>query len=590
MDDLSLVYYGYVFDASGYGEAARAYIHALDSAGVRLSVVDLSGQGRQVRDPLVESLVGRRLDPDFHLFHGIPSHWARLASRRPNAIGMTVWETDTMPAEWRAALDHTLEVWLPCDYNVAVFGRALAAPAFKLPHPVFRSGSGSGATPRFEAAASDFVFYSVFEWQDRKCPAGTIEAFLRAFPDRSEPLLVLKTNQAATAVARETLDRLRRRTGSAARVRIHAERWETAEIAALHERGDCYVSLHRGEGWCYPLFDAASRGTPVIATGYSGPTEYLRPEAHRLVRFTLGTVAQRYVYYRPTMRWAEPDLAHASELMREVFERPEAARARASVAAASIASDYSLEAIGEAARARLLRLLSRTQPGKWRRIGRVGHAVEAAPAPPIPAAWYDEDYFETGLKSNWSGGYTWARFGGLFRETAAFLTASFPEARSFLDVGCAKGFLVRALREAGKECLGLDHSRWAVAGAEPSVRQFVVEGGVDDATFDREFDVLVALSLLESLSESQALSFLVRARSRTQQAIVATIACREDGVRGADDLDLSHVTMRGRAFWHELFLRAGWRQDALHRVAERACRTHPLPTRMGWEVFVYAPG
>ena len=44
-DALKVTYYGHVFDASGYGEAARAYIHALHGAGVSLSVVDLLHHG-----------------------------------------------------------------------------------------------------------------------------------------------------------------------------------------------------------------------------------------------------------------------------------------------------------------------------------------------------------------------------------------------------------------------------------------------------------------------------------------------------------------------------------------------------------------
>ena len=593
MDELSVVYYGYVFDASGYGHAARGYVHALHAAGVRLSVVNLSGNGRQVEDPLVESLIGRALDADFHLFHGIPPQWGRIAFRLRNAIGMTVWETDTMPSQWRNVLNHTLEVWLPCEFNVSVFSSALETPAFKLPHPVFpyrRKESEAEPRRKFHIADSDFVFYSVFEWQDRKCPGGTIESFLRAFPEQPGPLLIIKTNPGAAAVAHQTLEDLRRWTNSAARVQIHAEGWDESQIDALHERGDCYVSLHRGEGWCYPLFEAASRGTPVIATEYSGPTEYLSPDAHRLVRFTLGPVGQRYAYYHPAMRWAEPDLDHASQLMREVFEQPNLAREQAAAAAATIKAAFSLESVGRIARSRLLQLLKQTQPAKWQRLGRAQVITSAVLDVPIKPGWYDHDYFETGLKSNWRQGYSWAQFGGLFRDTAAYLTSSFPEAESFLDAGCAKGFLVRALREAGKECWGLDHSSWAIEHAEPAIKPFVFEAGVDEANIDREFDVLVAMSLFESLTEDQALSFLSRARSRTRQAMLAIIACSEENQNQTDDFDASHITMRSRLWWHELIVRAGWRQDHLHRVVERSCQTHPLPAKMGWNVFVYSPG
>src|SRR5204863_2281654 len=110
VDDLSVVYYGHLFDATGYGQAARGYVHALHAAGVRISAVDLVRHGRQVRDELVESLVDKGTAGDFHVFHGIPPQWGRLAFPLRNAIGMTVWETDTMPLQWRTALSHVMEV------------------------------------------------------------------------------------------------------------------------------------------------------------------------------------------------------------------------------------------------------------------------------------------------------------------------------------------------------------------------------------------------------------------------------------------------------------------------------------------------
>ena len=85
MDDLSLIYYGHVFDATGYGRAARGYVHALHTAGVWVSAVDLMKHGRQVSDELVESIVNRGTQGDFHLFHGIPPQWARLVGSATGA-------------------------------------------------------------------------------------------------------------------------------------------------------------------------------------------------------------------------------------------------------------------------------------------------------------------------------------------------------------------------------------------------------------------------------------------------------------------------------------------------------------------------
>ena len=115
---------------------------------------------------------------------------------------------------------------------------------------------------------------------------------------------------------------------------------------------------------------------------------------------------------------------------------------------------------------------------------------------------------------------------------------------------------------------------------------------MEDAEFDREFDVTLSFFLLESLTEPQALAFLERSRKHTRHALVAVIHTCEDepGTQrlASDDRDLSHITLRSRAWWHDLILRAGWRQDALHRIAVQICQRHALPQRMGWEVFIYS--
>lgn len=596
MDEISLVYYANVFDASGYGHAARAYIHALHHAGIQLSVVDLAAHPRQAHDELVESLLKKPLQPDFHLFHGIPPQWANRAFRLPNAIGMTVWETDVMPSQWRNPLNHVLEVWLPCEHNVSVFNQGLERPVFKLPHPVLPARvNGDAVQPaQFLAVAEeDVLFFSIFEWQERKNPLGLIQSFLRAFPEEKEPLLIIKTNPGAAGAAREALAHARREARSEARVEIRAEAWTEAQIEALQARGDCYVSLHRGEGWCYPLFDAASRGTPVVATNYSGPLDYLNPQEHRLVQYESAPVNQAYVYYHPGMRWAEPDLTHAAEQMRWVYHNRAAARDQAEKGASRIRQAYSTEAVGALARERLLELLSRTQPQKWQERVRDRQAAQLQPPIPIPGEWYDAGYFEYGTKSNWGQGYKWSLFASLFQETAGLLTSTFTEADSYLDIGCANGFLVRALREQAKECWGFDHSKWATDRAEPSVKPFVIQAGVDDVSFDRQFDVLLAFSIFESLTETQILSFLSRARGWTRQAILAVIATfeseEEERRQRKGDRDLSRVTLKPRRWWDEAFQSAGWRQDYLHRIAQRTCQTHPLPSRMGWEIYVYAP-
>jgi ADP-heptose:LPS heptosyltransferase len=588
MNRPTLIYYAHPFDATGYGAASRAYIHALHCAGVDLSVRDLSHHPREVRDELVESLTDRQLNPDFHLFHGIPAEWARAAFRLRNAIGMTVWETDTMPTQWRSTLNHVIETWLPCEFNVAAFRPQLSRPVFKLPHPVIPPADAAGSAALTGIDDSDFVVYSIFEWQDRKFPEGQIAAFLRAFTDECPVVYVVKSNASARGAALKALADLRRHTGSRARVEIRCEAWSDEQIDALHRRGDCYLSLHRGEGWAYPLFEAVCRGKPAVATAYSGPLEYLSDEAHALVRYSLVRVRQSYVYYHSRMSWAEPDIEHAAERLLGIYRNREQARCRAQSFSRELRHRYSLETVGEIGRARLEQLLG---PSRLYSNGNGGPRPSlAAPPLPIPGAWYDADYFENGLKSNWAKGYHWREFAGLFRGAAAFLNGTFPDARSFLDAGCAKGFLVRALREHKVEAWGFDISPWALQHAEPLAKPFLSCASTDDVALDRSFDILVCMDLLTRLTEEQVKSFLLRARTWTTTGVFATIPT-EDRLAPPEangNRDRSHVTRRSRSWWHERFLEAGWTQDPLHAAFEKVCQRHELPRNMNWPVFLYS--
>lgn len=594
VDRIKIKYYGYVFDSTGYGNAARAYIHALDSAGVSLSVVNLSNNGKQVDDPLVEKLINKPLQPDFHLFHFIPFGGSEYISNLSQTIVMTVWETDTMPHYWRHILNRVREVWLPCDFNITSFKNRLKVPLFKLPHVFYTNGNdGRNNQPAVirEIKNDVFVFYSIFDWQDRKNPLGLLTAYLRAVKNNDGTLLFIKTNPNAAGVAYHDLERIRRETGSKADVKICCESWNDDQIEALHYRGDCYISLHRGEGWGIPAFVAAGKGKPVIATGYSGPLEYLDPDLHSLVKYRLTEVQQRYSFYNNQMRWAEPDLEHACELICWTNNHREQAKENAKIASQKIKKEYSLKAIGLKARDHLLNLKNGKSIQENRNIRIViNHNLLG----PYPSDWFDKDYFENGKKSNWKEGYTWPVFAGLFNSIADFLCTTFSNAESFLDIGCAKGFLIHALRKKGKIAYGFDHSKWAVTQAIPLVKSFIKCVGVDDVQYDRKFDILLAFEVLSQLSESQASLFLERAKNWTNIGLFAVIPTfnseTEINNYRKNSNDFSHIILKPHDWWHNLFLRTGWKQDKLHKLIQEKCQNNPLPKEMNWTIYLYSAG
>lgn len=70
-----------------------------------------------------------------------------------------------------------------------------------------------------------------------------------------------------------------------------------------------------------------------------------------------------------------------------------------------------------------------------------------------------------------------------------------------LDIGCAKGFLVKDLRDAcpGLEVIGLDVSNYAIENAHPDAKSFLVQGSADNLPFKRPFDAILCLDTLHNL-------------------------------------------------------------------------------------------
>src|SRR5262249_517682 len=163
-----------------------------------------------------------------------------------------------------------------------------------------------------------FVYYTIGEWTERKAVFKTIEAYLRAFARRDPVLLVVKTSPrdlrlplsrgAGTAGKGTTawsVARLLAQHRDPPPARLIAGELVDVDIVALHGRGNCFVSLSRGEGWGLGAFDAATHGNPVVTTGYGGQLDYLADSPH-LVRFELVPVDDPagFPSYAPDQRWA----------------------------------------------------------------------------------------------------------------------------------------------------------------------------------------------------------------------------------------------------------------------------------------------
>lgn len=237
-------------------------------------------------------------------------------------IGVWSWELEEFP-EAMHEFDCVDEVWTISEYCRAAIAPHTDKPVRVFPIPIRERPaveSRAGGPVRFLFAMD---FNSLVE---RKNPFGAIEAFRRAFPGREDVELVVKVINGERHVA--GLERLRSAAAGDPRVTL-LERYLTAEeLHDLYAGSDCYVSLHRAEGFGFTVAEAMAMGLPVITTDYSGTAEFVDRENCWLVPAEPVPVGPGSPPYPADALWADPDLDVAATAMREVADDPARAAER----------------------------------------------------------------------------------------------------------------------------------------------------------------------------------------------------------------------------------------------------------------------
>lgn len=377
----------------GYCSEALSYIVGLASSGLVPHLIieqhgDLAnhifwkGLPSNIKKILIESYKpGYPLNETVVICHSEPGAWypplfetipcPPTGYKEPfYVIGRTMFETDRVSAEHVKRCNRMDEVWIPSEFNRETFTRSGVDPSKlvkivqSVDVSVFDPGKvkplglpsegrifGPKLPDHLKFLPGDcYIFLSIFKWERRKGWDLLIQAYMKEFTARDNVVLFLLTNAYHTdRVYDNEIVKYVKHLG----MHEPAQGWPALHVTdhhipqldlpRLYKSADVFVLPSRGEGWGRPHVEAMSMALPVIATNWSGMTEYMT-EANSYPLPLDGFVEVQEGPFKGHL-WAEPSIEKLQSLMRHVFSHPSEARAKGLLARQTMVARYSPEVV-----------------------------------------------------------------------------------------------------------------------------------------------------------------------------------------------------------------------------------------------------
>jgi hypothetical protein len=315
-----VVLVGHPFAPIGMGEHLRCSFRALRALGMTVGLRDV--YGARTDDSDIQAELGEHLvqgfSPDVNIFYlngdEIAPSLERLGGRLPETaynVIYPMWELSQYPKEWAGQLDKFDEVWAPSKF-------------------IYES-----IAPRMP-----FCFFLTLP------PTSSVRIRLRSCRHSRSSASIAPTKSCAS-LSRSKAGRSKGKiTGHSRSIALVDEEFRDNEIKNLLRCCDCFVSLHRSEGFGLGLIAAMFLGKPVVATGYSGNLDFMTEKNSCLVRYELCEVPKGAYPFPEGQVWAEPNMAHAAKHMLKLVSDREYARELGENANRDIRVNFSYRATG----------------------------------------------------------------------------------------------------------------------------------------------------------------------------------------------------------------------------------------------------
>ena len=326
---------GFFNQTFGLAEASRRTFQAIQSTNINpiATQIPYSGNHRGKEGSVIADKKVPTDKNEIRIFHFNGDHLQRLVEDwGPEVlncrykIGFWHWELPNFPDDYSYWFNMVDEVWVPSRFVFDAIAPKSPKPVQIIPLALDDKilNPPPPGREKFKIPKEKLIFLITFDFysiMERKNPIDGIRAFSKLINEEEYEdkihLIVKVSNQHADP---DGYENLLKEIGAieSDKVTLISEVLSKNDMLQLINSSDSLISLHRSEGYGLHLAEAIAMGKAVVATNWSGNTEFMNNKNSYPVDYELIELKQDYGPYRKGNYWANPCLKDAHDKIKEV--------------------------------------------------------------------------------------------------------------------------------------------------------------------------------------------------------------------------------------------------------------------------------
>ena len=325
---------GFPQSTLGLGEDARMATNVINNLAIPVVAIQAPMSGPPKLEHSVDHFVSDHLQYDVSIFCLPPPDMYRLALEggrhlidiKTYRIGAWPWELPHWPSAFRRLDKFVDEIWAQSEFVAAVYKKLGTVSVFNIPMVISIPKPTKNLRDSMNLPINSFLFYLLFDgnsWLSRKNPLGGVQAFQKAFPLNSENQNIGLVIKAMNINPNDSMwKKIELIAAKDPRIHIIQKRMERQDLINLMDSCDCYISLHRSEGFGRVIAEAMLLGQPVVVTNFSGNVDFCNSSTAYMVDGELQPLLPGDYSFHEGQYWCDPDINIASKQLVRVFENP----------------------------------------------------------------------------------------------------------------------------------------------------------------------------------------------------------------------------------------------------------------------------